>query len=211
MPENRYKKTLLKYFGLFYKLLYICDVFMSMNARHPLNHFEEMRITYLGAVPHTIFTSLIWLISGALGIVYSKSIAILFFLIAGTFIFPGGELIRKLFKTPNAISKNNKLPLFFTLLAMTVPMSYPLLYFICKSNINLFFPAFTVLIGAHYLPFVYGYHMHSFGVLSILLVGVGTWSGIELMEYFSLQAFLTGGILLVFAILHFIKIKREFL
>jgi hypothetical protein len=103
----------------------------------------QIRKTYLGAVPHTIFTSLVWLTAALLAEQFSKGQAIVFFIIAGSFVFPGGELLRKLMKAPNVVAKENKLPQFFMLLAFTIPLSYPLIYLVCKGNINYFFPAFT--------------------------------------------------------------------
>lgn len=169
----------------------------------------ELRRTYWGAVPHTIFTAAVWIIASGLSFYSSKGQAIMFFIVAGSFTFPGGELIRKFMSTPNLISKENKLPQFFMLLAFTVPASYPLIYFACKANINYFFPAFTVLIGAHYLPFVYGYQMTSFSLLSIALVAQGTFIGYYYPESFALSGFCTGTTLLLFAALHYVMIKKE--
>jgi hypothetical protein len=173
------------------------------------DHVSDMRLTYLGAVPHTLFTAMIWLMAGILGDFFSVSSAIIFFIVGGTFIFVGGELLRKLMKAPNLIQKENNLKQFFILLAFTVPLSYPLIYFVAKSDINLFFPAFTILIGAHYLPFVYGYRMKTFGVLSIILVSIGTLTGISIRTDFSTPAYLTGVTLLVFASIHYYQVKKE--
>lgn len=169
----------------------------------------ELRRTYWGAVPHTIFTAAIWIAASCLSFYLSKSQVIVFFIVAGTFTFPGGELLRKFMSAPNLISKENRLPQFFTLLAFTVPASYPLIYFACKANINYFFPAFTILIGAHYLPFVYGYRMISFSVLSFFLVAQGTMIGYYLPDSFALSGFSTGITLLVFATIHYFIIKKE--
>ena len=178
------------------------------NTKSILSHADEMRLTYLGAVPHTLFTSFIWFISGLLG-TYSKPTAILFFIIGGTFIFPGGELLRKLMQAPNCISRENKLKQFFMLLAFTIPLSYPLVYLAIQANVNYFFPAFMILIGAHYLPFVFGYRMKTFALLSILLVILGTIISVVYPMSFSIPAYLTSAVLLLFAIIHFIKIKNE--
>lgn len=169
----------------------------------------ELRRTYWGAVPHTVFTAAVWITASCLSFYISKNQAIVFFMVAGTFTFPGGELIRKFMSAPSLISKENKLPQFFMLLAFTIPASYPLIYFACKANINYFFPAFTVLIGAHYLPFVYGYQMISFSVLSIVLVAQGTLIGYYYPESFALSGLCTGITLLLFAALHYFIIKKE--
>ncbi|MGE0772892.1 MAG: hypothetical protein AB7K37_14345 [Cyclobacteriaceae bacterium] len=115
----------------------------------------QMRRTYLSAVPHTVYTAAVWLTSGYVADSLSKAMAIVFFIAGCTFIFPFGELIRKIMKPINVLSAGNRLPRLFTLLAFTIPLSYPLIYMACVANINYFFPAFTILVGAHYLPFVW--------------------------------------------------------
>lgn len=169
----------------------------------------QMRRTYLSAVPHTVYTAAVWLTSGYLADSFSKAMAIVFFIAGCTFIFPFGELIRKVMKPINFLSAENKLPRLFTLLAFTIPLSYPLIYMACVANINYFFPAFTILVGAHYLPFVYGYGKLSFGILCGLLVIVGTTGAVLFQNAFSFCAYATGGILIVFAAIHYYQIKKE--
>lgn len=174
-----------------------------------MDYSAEMRKTYLCAVPHTIYTALVWLTAGLLGDLMTKPISIVFFLVGCTFIFPMGELIRKIFKAPNVVSKENKLPQLFTQLAFTIPLSYPLVYLACRVDIHFFFPAFAVLIGAHYLPFVYGYGKKTFALLGALLVITGTLSIFFFKESFSFSAYITAGFLMAFAALHYYQLKNE--
>jgi len=182
---------------------------MMIQERILSDYSREMRDTYLGAVPHTLFTALVWLISAYWADAFSPSQAMVLFIAGGTFTFPGGELIRKIMSTPTTLSKENTLPHLFMLLAFTIPLSYPLIYLVCRSNMNLFFPSFTILVGAHYLPFVFGYKMKSFALLSVVLVGLGTFVSVEYPNSFSLAGYATGSILLFFAALHFLLIKKQ--
>jgi hypothetical protein len=178
--------------------------------KHMLSDYsKELRDYYLGASPHTLFTGLVWLASAWWAESYSKTQAIGLFIIVGTFTYPAGELIRKMMRVSTNLSKENRLPQMFMLLAFTIPLSYPLIYLVCRENINLFFPAFTILIGAHYLPFVFGYKMKSFAILSILLVGLGTVISLKYPSAFSLSGYLTGSVLVAFAALHFTLIKKQ--
>jgi hypothetical protein len=170
---------------------------------------KELRETYLGAFPHTVFTALVWIGSGIWGQFVSKPEAVLIFIVAGTFIFPGGELIRKIMKTPDVLSRENKLPQLFMLMAFTIPLSYPLIYLISKNNINLFFSSFTILVGAHYLPFIYGYRMFTFGIVSVLMVALGTFFSLKYPSEFTLPAFVTGAILLILAFTNYYLIKKQ--
>jgi hypothetical protein len=182
---------------------------MNSEMTSAMDYSAELRKTYMGAFPHTLFTALVWIVSGVLGYFISKPQAIILFILAGTFVFPSGELIRKMMGVPNVLSKENKLPQLFTLLAITIPLSYPLIYLIIQNNINLFFSSFSILIGAHYLPFIYGYRMRSFGILTILLVLAGTYFALLLSDQFALPAIVTGTILLVFALIHYKIINKQ--
>ena len=56
-----------------------------------------------------------------------------------------------------------------------------------------------ILLGAHYLPFVFLYGMWQFAVLSGLLVAGGLALGLYVPGPFALGAWLTGALLIVFA------------
>jgi hypothetical protein len=56
-----------------------------------------------------------------------------------------------------------------------------------------------VLLGAHCLPFVFLYGMRLFAVLAALIVGGGVTIAVYWSDSFSVGAWYTGAILLVFA------------
>jgi len=56
-----------------------------------------------------------------------------------------------------------------------------------------------ILLGAHYLPFVFLYGMRMFAVLAAFLLGGGTLIAMYFSASFSIGAWYTGTILLVFA------------
>lgn len=55
-----------------------------------------------------------------------------------------------------------------------------------------------ILLGAHYLPFVFLYGMRMFAVLAAFLVGGGTLIAMYFSASFSIGAWYTGTVLLVF-------------
>jgi hypothetical protein len=169
----------------------------------------QLRRTYLGAAPHTFYTASIWLAGGLVGEFVSKGFGILIFIMGASFTFPVGELIRRSMHVPNLMAKENDLGKMFMLSAFGIPLCYPIIYLVCKSNINYFFPVFSILIGAHYLVFIYGYGMITFGILSLLLVAQGTITSIYYTDQFALSAYLTSLTLFVFGILHFKQVKKE--
>ena len=71
-------------------------------------------------------------------------------------------------------------------IAFVIPLCYPLIAAATIHNTNWFYPAFLVVVGAHYLPFIFLYGMWQFGILAVLLVGLGTAIGIYFPENFSL-------------------------
>lgn len=174
-----------------------------------MEHTLQFRRTYQAAVPHTLFTALVWLMSAFITHFMSMAMGYTFFIVAATFTFPAGELIRKMMKAPQLVSKDNQLPFLFMLMAFGIPLCYPLIYLACKDHPNLFFAAFSILVGAHYLPFAYGYGMKSFIVLGLLLVFQGTACAFLLPDFTIMPAIFTGVILIIFAALHYNIIKNE--
>lgn len=169
----------------------------------------EIRRTYWGAAPHTLYTALVWMAAGGLATKGQTTLSIVVFLVGGTLTFPAGELIRRLWLTSPPLSVGNTLPALFMWMAFTIPASYPLIYLACKDNIQVFYPAFTILIGAHYLPFSYGYGMRSFLILSLILVGEGTAFALFIPHTMGFPALVTGFTLLLLSAFHFYLIKKE--
>ncbi|GBE29719.1 hypothetical protein BMS3Bbin04_00741 [bacterium BMS3Bbin04] len=125
------------------------------------------------------------------------------------FIHPIAMLFSKLLTLPSP-DKSNRLPVLNTWIALTIPLGLPLIFMATSSgNQDLFFPAFTVLVGAHWLPFAYIYSMKSFLVLAGILVLGGTLFGFAFTQSYAASGFFTGGILLLFAAIHLFIVRRE--
>ena len=90
-----------------------------------------------------------------------------------------------------------------------IPLSFPLIFMLTKENVNLFFPALTIIIGIHYLPFVYAYKMNSYWVLAALLVIGGSYFGFMLPENFEFCAYYTSAVLFIFSIINLFIVKNE--
>jgi len=83
--------------------------------------------------------------------------------------------------------------------AFVLPFSMLLLVPLCHYNLNLFFPALMVLLGAHYLPFATLYGMRMFLFLAGILIAVGVVIALRFSGTFSLGAWVGGLSLLLFA------------
>ena len=70
-------------------------------------------------------------------------------------------------------------------------------------------PAMMILLGAHYLPFVFLYGVRMFAVLAALLVGGGTLIAVYFSTSSSIGAWYTGMVLLSFAALGRAIVSQE--
>jgi hypothetical protein len=85
----------------------------------------------------------------------------------------------------------------------------PLLVPVGLYRLNWFYPAMMILLGAHYLPFMFLYGMRTFGVLAALLVCGGVMLALYGSASFSTGAWCTSAILLTFAFLLRLLALRE--
>jgi hypothetical protein len=58
-----------------------------------------------------------------------------------------------------------------------------------------------VILGAHYLPFIFLYGMWQFGVLAAALIGGGVAIGLALPDSFNPGGWITAAVLLLFALI----------
>ncbi len=173
-----------------------------------MDNHKEIRQSYLGGFSILIIESFFWLLAGFMWDNVSFKIGILVIIVSGTFFYPLSQLIQNILKRPK-IRKENPLNLLFTLLGLIIPFSFPLIFMITKENINLFFPALTIIIGAHYLPFVYAYKMNIYWIIASLLVIGGSVFGFFLLDNTSYCAYYTGSVLFLFSIINRYLIKKE--
>jgi hypothetical protein len=160
---------------------------------------KEVRTVYLGAFSGMIVTSLIWLASAAAGTWRTTGLAVLILIVGGSFIFPLSQLLLKAMGRPATLSKENPFGQLATQVAFTIPFAYPVIFAAYIHNPNWLFPAFLVIVGAHYLPFIFLYGMWQFGILSVLLVALGTGIGWYYPDSFALGGWVGAATYLLFA------------
>jgi hypothetical protein len=171
-------------------------------------HLEFRRCHYGGAV-YLAVEGLLWLLAATLGASGLVPTSMLLLLIGGMFIYPIATACSRLLKMPKP-GNSNRLAILSTWIALTIPLGLPLVFMATSAGReNLFFPAFTVLVGAHWLPFAYVYSMRSFVAMAVVLVLVGILFGFVFPQFFAACGFVAGGILLLFAIIHFVVVRSE--
>lgn len=162
---------------------------------------QDTRRVFLGGSVGQAVSGLIWLLSAALGTWASERSAILALAAGGVFIFPLTQLVLRLMGRPAGLPREHPFNSLATQVAFIVPLCLPVIGAAALYNTNWFYPAFMVVVGAHYLPFVFLYGMRLFAGLSVLLLGGGVAIGMLLPETFTPGGWLTGAALLLFALL----------
>lgn len=160
---------------------------------------QDVQTTFMrGAVGQAV-SGIIWLISAALGTWVGERPAIIMLVLAGMFIFPLTQLGLRVLG--HAISLPNKHPM--NALAMQVAFMLPLNMLLVAPaawyNINWFYPAFMLIVGTHYMPFIFLYGMWEFAVLAAVLIFGSVGIAMYLPESFTIGGWFTAIVLLLFA------------
>jgi len=79
----------------------------------------------------------------------------------------------------SAFEQRNALRWLGMQVAFVLPLSMPLLLPVTRYSIGLFYPAMMILLGAHYLPFVFLYGMRVFAALAVFLLGGGLYLAVS--------------------------------
>lgn len=160
---------------------------------------REIRTHFVGGFYGQLVSGLIWLASAGLATWGTPRAAIVCVVAGGFFIFPLTELLIRVTGPRGKVSPDNTLMQLGMQVAFVLPFSMLLLIPVTTFRLNLFFPALMILVGAHYLPFVFLYGMRMFAVLAGALLGGGVAVHLGAPQSFSLGAWVGAVALLVFA------------
>ena len=170
---------------------------------------KEMRTVFVGGFFGQLVSSALWLTSAALATWVTPRAAITQLVVSGFFIFPATQLLLRLSGGPASLSKRDPLGKLGLQIALSLPMTMLLLVPVTLFNQNLFFPAFMILLGAHFLPFTFLYGMRMFIPLCGILVGSGVVIAENFSRSFSVGAWVTGATLFAFAWIGRIAVRSE--
>jgi hypothetical protein len=160
---------------------------------------REIRSVFLGGFAGQLVSGTIWLLSAALGTWGSHRQAVLALVLGGFFIFPLTQLVLRAMRHPTSLPPGHPFNGLAMQVAFTLPLGLPLVGAAALHRADWFYPAFMILLGAHYLPFVFLYGMWQFAVLCGLLVAGGLTLGLYVHGPFALGAWLAGALLMGFA------------
>jgi len=167
----------------------------------------EARKVYLNGSVGQMVSGFIWLASAALASWGTKRQAILVLVFGGMFIFPLTQLVLRVTGRPASLSAGNPLRFLAMQVAFLVPLILPVAGGAALYNVNWFYPACAVIVGAHYLPFVTLYGMWQYALLAGVLVSGGIACGQVLPGAFAIDGWFTGGVLLLFGV--WVALKRS--
>ena len=170
---------------------------------------RDVRRTFRGGFAGQVVSGALWLASATAATWWSPRAAMLLLVVGGLFIFPLTVTLLRVMGHPARLMPGNPLNALGMQIAITLPLSLPVVGAATLYREAWFYPAFMIVLGAHYLPFVFLYGLRLFGVLAGVLVSAGIILGMQVPDSFSLGAWITGGVLLVFAVLGRQAVERE--
>jgi hypothetical protein len=161
---------------------------------------SEVRRVYLGGSVGQAVSGFIWLVSVVLATWVSTRYGILVLVLGGVFIFPLTQLVIRLSGRPASLPRENPFNQLAMQVAFIVPFCLPVIGAAALYKLDWFYPAFMVVVGAHYLPFATLYGMKQYLVLGGALIGGGVAIGMLLPTIFTAGGWFTAIVLLIFAI-----------
>lgn len=170
---------------------------------------KDMRTGLMGGFMGQLVSAILWFTSAALATWGTETWAIGLLVVAGFLIFPLTKLGLVLIGHRVGVSKSNP----FNALGMQVAFVLPLCLLVVAAaalyRLEWFYPAFMIVLGAHYLPFVTLYGMKMFYVLAGVLAGTGVVLALYVTMPFSAGAWFTATILMVFAFIGRARVVPE--
>lgn len=161
---------------------------------------KEVRTVFVGGSIGQAVSGIIWLISAILGTWVSIRLGIISLAVGGIFIFPLTQFALKLTGHQAALPRKNPFNQLAMQVAFIVPLNLPVIGAAALHNVNWFYPAFMIVIGTHYMPFMFLYGMWQYAILAAMLIGGGLLIGLYLPNSFIVGGWLTAALLLVFSL-----------
>lgn len=160
---------------------------------------REMRSAFLGGFAGQLVSGLIWLAAAAISVSGTPQYGMAFLFFGCMGIFPLTQLTLRMMGRPAKVNAENGLWALGSQIAFTVPINFLLVGAAVLYKQMWFFPAAMIIVGTHYLPFITLYGMKMYGILSALLILGGAGLALYGPPVFSLGAWLTGLVLIIFA------------
>lgn len=159
----------------------------------------DVRRLYAGGFYGQLVSAVVWLSAAAMATWVSIEGAVVVLFLGGTLIFPLTWLSIRLTGRAASLPAGHPMAALAMQVAFTVPIGIVVVVALLAGHGELFFPASMVIVGAHYLPFVFLYGMRMFAYLSVALVVPGIIFLLWVPAPAALGGWLAGAVLAVFA------------
>ncbi len=160
---------------------------------------RDVRQKYVGGFFGQLVSGVLWCISAAAASWGTQQNAIVILIVGGFFIFPLTVLLLRLSGRSSKLAPENTMGQLAMQAAFVLPLSLPLVGAAALYRIDWFYPAFMIALGVHYIPFWFLYGMRMFAFLASFLITAGLLLGLYWPAPFSVGAWFTACVLLIFA------------
>ena len=170
---------------------------------------RDLRRAFLGGFVGQNVSGLIWLLSAVISTFVSPLYGMAALFVVSIFIYPLTQLGSRLIGRAGKLSEGNTLGQLATQTAFTVPVGFLLVAAATFYREDWFYPAAMIVVGAHYLPFVFLYGMREFGALAVSLIAGGVVIALYIPGMFSLEGWIGAILMIVFAFVGRWVVLRE--
>jgi hypothetical protein len=169
---------------------------------------KESRTVYLGGFVGQLVSAFIWLQSAAIATFVDAKTGFWALAIGGAAIFPLTQALLRMSGRRTSLAPENPLRYLAMQIAFTVPLVLPVAGAVAIDRPGWFYPACMIIVGAHYLPFVFLYGMKTFALLAVSLIGGGFAIGLIVPNEKVMGGWVAGSVLFVFAFVLFLTFKK---
>jgi hypothetical protein len=160
---------------------------------------RESRTVYVGGFIGQLVSALVWFASATVGTVVNPITGFWALALGGAMIFPLTQGLLRAAGRKGSLSPQNPLRYLAMQIAFTVPFVVPVAAAASLYQQGWFYPACMVIVGAHYLPFVFLYGMKTFALLAASLIGAGYAIGLKAPGQVVMGGWVGGAILFAFS------------
>ena len=133
----------------------------------------DVRDAFRDGAPGEIVAGVLWLASAAVATWVGRESGVWLLVLGGALIYPLTSLALRATGSRGALAPDNPLRALAIQVAFTVPLAIPLILAAALARPRWFYAGFLIVVGAHYLPFVFLYGMKRYAVLGLLMVAAG--------------------------------------
>jgi hypothetical protein len=169
---------------------------------------HEVRTVYLGGSVGQFVSALIWFASAAIATFVDPKTGFWVLAIGGAAIFPLTQILLRSAGSRARLAQDNPLNYLAMQIAFTIPSVLPVAGAAALHRMGWFYPACMIIVGAHYLPFVFLYGMKTFALLAAALIGIGLAIGLFAPNEVVMGGWVGGAILFAFAFGLFAAFKK---